>query len=178
MSRTYSKKDVEISYHQFHSGYPMVNVKDRSNNWNAIREAFPDADEKQLERAIGFWFDGAQELFWNEDAPDLLRECLGKSAKLYSAGRLGGWLVVEGLDPVDEWDAIALGRWRKFEAAIRRCVKSLTTAECAIEDIEANRWAEPMAERYNFVDRDGDDAVCLVDLKKQAIEAGYGAVVC
>lgn len=38
---------------------------------------------------------------------------------VYSAGRSGGWLVVDGLPDIDEWDAIALGRWRRFDAAIR-----------------------------------------------------------
>lgn len=39
--------------------------------------------------------------------------------KVYSDGCSYGWLIVEGLSPVEEWDAIALGRWRKFAKQIR-----------------------------------------------------------
>jgi hypothetical protein len=43
-------------------------------------------------------------------------------AKVYSDGRSGGWLVVHGLPDVETWDAIALGRWAKFNKMIRDLV--------------------------------------------------------
>lgn len=39
--------------------------------------------------------------------------------KVWQFGRSGGWLCVEGLPDVDEWDAIAVARWAKFEKWMR-----------------------------------------------------------
>lgn len=39
--------------------------------------------------------------------------------RVRSAGRSGGWLVVDGLPDVDDWDLQDLNRWRRFESLIR-----------------------------------------------------------
>lgn len=43
----------------------------------------------------------------------------------YSAGRSGGWLVVDGLPDIDDWDAIALNDWRRFH----KCVRAIADEE-------------------------------------------------
>ena len=65
-------------------------------------------------------WDIALESAWDYAREDLEDDCResnyfpGYSPKLYQTGRSGGWLVVEGLPPVSEWDAIMLTRWRRF----------------------------------------------------------------
>lgn len=38
--------------------------------------------------------------------------------QVYSEGRQGGWCVVHGLPDIEEWDAIALGRWARFAKGV------------------------------------------------------------
>ena len=38
---------------------------------------------------------------------------------LWQEGRSGGWVVVDGLPDIEEWDAIRLARWRRFERIAR-----------------------------------------------------------
>jgi hypothetical protein len=35
--------------------------------------------------------------------------------KVYAEGRSGGWAVVSGIGDVDEWNAVDLAKWRRFE---------------------------------------------------------------
>lgn len=48
-----------------------------------------------------------------------------RTVKVWSSGRSGGWLIVEGLPDIETWDAIAVARWARFEAAIRATVEDL-----------------------------------------------------
>lgn len=125
------KSDVEISYHQGHHGCPMVNVKHHLWVPDLIRK-YKDNGTHEFSDDAGFWawleeqwdssnYDAwdsadewARELCW-EDA----RECAHdiwpfRELGVWGAGRSGGWLVVEGLRPVEDWDAIELGRWARF----------------------------------------------------------------
>jgi hypothetical protein len=121
----FTKDDVERSYHQGHSGEPMVNVK--------VYDSLADGFRKFLENETpedGFnleWIeenvsdDHLEGVFWRvcesgwEQLQSDAEDIFGPSAKVYSAGRSGGWAVVEGLPDVDEWDAIFLAKWHKFE---------------------------------------------------------------
>lgn len=38
--------------------------------------------------------------------------------KVWSEGRQGGWCVVDGLPPIEDWDAIDLARWAKFQRLV------------------------------------------------------------
>lgn len=40
--------------------------------------------------------------------------------QVYSEGRQGGWCVVHGLPDIEEWDAIALGRWARFAKGVKQ----------------------------------------------------------
>jgi hypothetical protein len=105
----------------------MVNVKvpySRDRGWSAFREYDPDADPRFTEEWVEghvseetldayFWAacEGESEYYegWVReifDAPHLV---------VYAEGRSGGWRVVSGLRPVDEWDAVTLSKWRKVE---------------------------------------------------------------
>jgi hypothetical protein len=103
----------------------MVNVKvrtDMHDGWRKFRTANPDADPRFDEKWLGehcpdedgsrFWT--ACEWGWETLSEDA-REVFGRHVVIYAEGRSGGWCVVSGLRPVDEWDAITLAKWRRFE---------------------------------------------------------------
>ena len=45
--------------------------------------------------------------------------------KIYSDGRSGGWLVAHDLPDVEDWDAIAVGRWAKFARYVQATLDDL-----------------------------------------------------
>jgi hypothetical protein len=120
-----SKADVETSYHQGTTGRPMLDVKvwaTRDDIERVARQASELADplflewlrnvatDEQLESADSF----ARELGWEQATDDASNAFPNRSVKVWSAGRSGGWLVVDGLPDVADWDAIQLGQWRQF----------------------------------------------------------------
>ena len=65
------------------------------------------------------WFTFACEMEW-DTAEDTARDVLcNNRVKVWSEGRSGGWAVVDGLPDIDDWDAIMLARWRRFERIAR-----------------------------------------------------------
>jgi hypothetical protein len=121
-----SKADVQTSYHQSHSGQPMLNIKvwtTRDDIECAARQYGSElaeplflewlrnvATDEQLESADSF----ARELGWEMATDDAANAFPNRSVKVWSAGRSGGWLVVNGLPDVADWDAIQLGQWRQY----------------------------------------------------------------
>lgn len=179
---SYRKSDVDthgIGY--FGSQLPAVNVKVyRGVDVGEVMSRF-DCSEKNAITSLEYVFEAAQREFW-EDAPSLAREILrDNSIRVYSEGRSGGWLVVAGLPEVEKWDALMLSRWRKFERAMRDQVRWLSSGDFVFDVIGVNRWVEEGAERYNFLDKNGN-TVCMVDVHeaereaaKQYIEGVVGA---
>lgn len=49
-----------------------------------------------------------------EDLQSDAEYVLGKRVIVHSAGRSGGWCVIEGLPDVETWDAIAVSKWTRF----------------------------------------------------------------
>jgi hypothetical protein len=66
----------------------------------------------------------AREVGW-DDAIELAHEEWGDAVKVWSSGRSGGWLVVDGLADVEDWDAIELARWRRFQGRVEDLVAYL-----------------------------------------------------
>jgi len=179
MSRRYRKSDVQTHNDGGYSGpeYPAVNVKVYNCGFDNddIANHFK-CDERTAAQAGQFAWDSACQLFW-EQAPDTAVEILGAGVEVYSAGRSGGWLVVEGLADLESWDAVMVAKWGRFERAIKAEVKYRMSWDVIREDIEANRWAKVGAEMYNFIDTRNGEAKCIVDLKQQAVEAGFEPVI-
>jgi hypothetical protein len=73
-----------------------------------------------------------------EQASELATDIFGPFVKTWAEGRSGGWLVVVGLPPVEEWDAVALGRWRKFER-ICTLIKN-DVPRMYVESVYMNVW--------------------------------------
>jgi hypothetical protein len=120
---SYAKADVETRYENRRT-LPCVNVKvyagltrsvvDKVRNDNGGHDGFTLDWMEDNEERLRWTFESACEMGWETLQQDA-EEIFGKGVKVWSAGRSGGWAVVEGLPDVESWDAIALARWRKFE---------------------------------------------------------------
>ncbi len=98
------------------------------------------------------------------------REAKGKAAQQIDAVRRRNLSV-------DEWGSRLVTKWNKFQCLCEELIKDLTNPAYLLEEIEANRWNEPGAEQYNFLERADGATVCISEMKAQAIEAGFGPVV-
>lgn len=180
----YTKQDVEFHSDGYgQTAHPAVNVKVRNFGNNkgvsecgAVMAAFK-CSEAVAEKACEFAFDSACRAFW-DGAQDVADEAFGKGvAKVYQEGRSGGWLVVHGLPDLESWDAVMLGKWRKFEREIKADVADHTSWEYAEDAIRANRWAEEGAFQYNFIDGPDGKVLCFADLEKVYRDKRTGKVV-
>jgi hypothetical protein len=140
----YSKEDVEThSTSHYGPGLPAVNVKVRGD-WRRVTlplelgsvDGVPMRTDPLFSRE---WVESlasdTQESAWNtvcesgiESLIEDAREVLGPGVKVWQAGRSGGWLVVEGLPRLESWDAIALGKWRKWERYCRLAADDIPRA--------------------------------------------------
>ena len=121
------KDDVHTHYG---SDRPAVNVKvydTLADAWRKFEEGDDHDSGFTLEwvetRLAGDRYDS---LFWIacevqfeqavQDAVDILGV---RPEHVELDGRSGGWLVVTGLPDIEEWDAVQLSKWRKFERYAR-----------------------------------------------------------
>lgn len=157
---------------------PCINVK--VYRWGAyshnVAEHFGCTDST-AEQACQFHFESVQQRFWEEVQEQAAELWPAYSPKVWSAGRSGGWLVVDGLPEVESWDAIMVGKWSRLARWCREEIAYQFTREVIFDNIESNQWHKDGAELYNFLDRKDGAVVCIADLKQQAIEAGFGAIV-
>ena len=162
--RKYTRDDVQmhvVGYGYNGYGYnvlPAVNVKvyaqvtreiveevKREQAWEADG---PDLEwvESQLERSPD-WFDIACESeseYLREWGREIFAEA-GHRVKLWHEGGQGGWIVVDGLPGLEEWDAILLGKWRKFERIAREIADGVPAQMVTL--LLFNVW-EPMQEEH------------------------------
>jgi hypothetical protein len=128
---------VRRSYHQDYEGKPMVNVKVQSFDLpdgdafdDLVDGEFADLDPKlaRLDRAE---LRAQVDRFLQQDGSIFDVVCEGSyeyaehhaqttyfpdySVRVWSAGRSGGWAVVEGLPDVDTWGPDLLTKWSEFE---------------------------------------------------------------
>jgi hypothetical protein len=90
----------------------------------------------------------------------------GEKVTVDCQGRSGGWLVVLGLPPVEEWDAVMVSRWNKFQNDVRNDVDYQMGKEAMLEAIEANEWWKDGASQYNYIDTD-KGTLCLADVRAE-----------
>lgn len=119
---TYSKKNVQWHMDGMGPSVPAVNVKVRAfplldakylaaeDPEFTIEWVNEHLDEDELDRWFWIACDSSRDML-QEDA----HEIFGSWAKLYSEGRSAGWIMVDKIRDTDDWDAIELGKWRKFE---------------------------------------------------------------
>lgn len=157
--RKYTQDDVQqhtVGYG--HNVLPAVNVKVYANVTHGIVEEVnrdhgyaadgPDLEwvESQLEDSPD-WFDSACEFeseYLREWGAEIFAEA-GHRVKFWHEGRSGGWIVAKGLPDLEEWDAILLGKWRKFERIAREIANGVPYQMVAL--LLFNVW-EPMQEEH------------------------------
>ena len=161
----FRKADIETHSERFHGRKPAVNVKVYNYpNTSKVVDAFK-CSEPVASKALEYAFESAQQRFW-EDVQDVARDIFGPRVKVYSEGRSGGWLIVEGInEDVESWDAIAVAKWGRLVKWCQEEIESLTSWECVHEDIEANEWAKEGAELYNYMDLKDGRIVTMSELK-------------
>lgn len=102
----------------------------------------------------GWSYEAARDAF--EDCEEWAREAFpDHSPRVEQGGRSGGWLELAGLPPVSEWDAVMLGRWRRFERMVRAEVEDFPrrVAWLICANVYAHERAEEDAERARQVAR-------------------------
>ena len=144
------------------SGYvmPAINVKIYRSPWEVelplvlgSTSSAPDFvwepihTEPEFNRA---WIEAHQNAFewaWDITLEDSWRvleaaaaEIFGRDVQLFQDGRSGSWAVVQGLEHVENWDAIALGRWARFAKRARQIADDVPRA--ALETLYYNVFDE------------------------------------
>lgn len=173
------KAEIETYYERGCGRCPSINVKVHQFGTELTAEKL-HCDEATFEKAMGYAFESSQEMFWEEvqEIANYYLEEKGPFYKpnVYSAGRSGGHLIVSNLPDVETWDAIKVTAWGRFVKAIKSDIEWRCKAENILDDIESNEWNKPYSEKYNFLDTN-KGSVCIADMKKQAIDAGFGPIV-
>jgi hypothetical protein len=126
------KADIDLYYDRNGRWHPSVNVKvNDAWRWSkfaqdvALGEGGATTDEAKRFEAwcerhaedsrLEWLFEAACESGWESASCDL-DNVWGphNGLKVESRGRSGGHLIVIGLPEIEEWDAIALGRWARY----------------------------------------------------------------
>jgi hypothetical protein len=140
------KTDVQRSYHTGTAGWPMLNVKlHDAYTWRDRADVAAEVEGDTFCAGFAEWLATsatddildtattvASEMGWEravESAGEVFGEAFGhydhKRRRVWSAGRSGGWLVVEGLPDVETWDAVAVARWSRFAREVRAILDGL-----------------------------------------------------
>ena len=170
------KSDIQFHSDSYRAAHPALNVKCHSFPSGDDVTAHFKCEPEDGERAAGFAWDHACEMFW-EQIQELAEFHLGSGVEAYGEGRCSGWLVVHNLPDVETWDAVRVSAWGRFALDVKKDIAFRVSSEAVFEDIEANAWYKPHAEKFNFINRADGPPVCIADLKADAIAAGFGAVV-
>jgi hypothetical protein len=154
--KTYSRDDVETHSDGYSPGRPAVNVKVYGSLESAWAEFVKDEQPDE-----GFTLEWIREnvseetldaVFWQtcEHEFDYLtayattdEDAIFPAAQygrisVEREGRSGGWAVVDGLPEIEEWDAILLARWRKFERVAKGIAASVPLN--MLGSIYLNEW--------------------------------------
>jgi hypothetical protein len=156
--RGYSRDDVQTHREGFHGdALPAVNVK----VYRSLRDAWRDfeREEQPDARFTLEWVDehvsddALDAIFWHvcEAEYEYLEGWATEGDSLFPAdrvqlsreGRQGGWIVVDGLPELEEWDAVRIARWRRFERIARQIADGIPfqmLASIYLNDFE--RWAD------------------------------------
>jgi hypothetical protein len=180
MARRYRKVDIDRrTDNGYGAYYPAVNVKSyHFPSAEQVMAEWPGTDEATAQKALEFAYDMAQRIFWEywQDTTGGVENGLygnleyaffkshNNRLTVDCQGRSGGWLVVLGLPPVEEWDAIMVSAWSRFEKAVKEDVTFRTSWESVKEDIEANEWYKPYSSQYNFCET-AKGNICLADAR-------------
>lgn len=159
---TYTREDVDMHAYGFGPQRPAVNVKVYRTiqaAWAAfVRDEDPDegftlewieenVSESELDSL--FWDTCANEFEYLAAYATTDEDAIFPSQRygrvtVEPEGRSDGWAVVDGLPDIEEWDAILLARWRKFERVARDIADSVPLQ--MLSTIYINQWEWEQAE--------------------------------
>jgi hypothetical protein len=155
--RSYSSEDVQTHTDGYRDPLPAVNVKVYTTieqAWDQYqREEMPDPGftlewiednvsedllQARWENACEFEYECFEE--WATTAEDSLFP--GDNVTLEVQGRSGGWIAVRGLPDLEDWDAVLLARWRKFERIARDIADGIPYQVLSLLYINDYEWAQ------------------------------------
>lgn len=153
---------------------PAINIK--VYKMPNVTNLFPSISKEQSEKTENFCFNQACHDFWFS-VESMAESVFGENIDIYQAGRSGGWLVVDGLPEITEWDDEMISKWGHFKELVKTEIDYQMSSEVWESNILSNRWDEEGAENFNFFDDENGNTICISEMKKRAIEAGFGPVV-
>lgn len=181
----YKKSDIDRhSNDGYGAQYPAVNVKVTGRQIACTTEdiiaKFPDCSAEQAQKALEFAFEAECRAFWEywtdashgaengltESPDEPFAYFPGQHPHAHAVGRSAGWLIVQGLPPVEEWNGTMVARWGRFEKDVLADVEYHTSTECLLEGIECNEWYKEYSEQYNFCDGKDGKLVCMADVRQ------------
>ncbi len=171
----YKKTDIRVHRARLYAAdVPAVNVKVRKSLYPVVEAVMErwSVTKELAEKAVDLAFCTHQEQFWEYwgDESNINEYFPGNYAKVYSAGRSGGWLEVHNLKDLEYWDAIDVMRWYRFQRDVLLDVEYHTSKEVLLESIDSNDYYKPYSSQYNFVQRADGTSFCLADARQDVIE--------
>jgi hypothetical protein len=156
MARKYTRDDVEMHSDGFGPCRPAVNVKVYGSLESAWAEYVKDEGTDE-----GFTLEWVREnvsddhldaIFWNtcenefeylaswatSDDDAIFPAAQYGRVTIEREGRSGGGAVVAGLPDIEEWDAVLLARWRKFERVAKEIAASVPLN--MLSSLYINEW--------------------------------------
>lgn len=117
-----------------------IGGKDFARWWIDMEDNDQQANGDMVEEYHAF---AAESAF--EDAQNDAEYHFGSRVKVYQEGRSGGWLVVENLPDLEEWDAIMVGKWATFQKGVEAMVEAFP--ESLAEMVYINTYDSVLSER-------------------------------
>lgn len=127
---------VNVKRHLWEEDFPDAMLRDVAEESGEDPAAFLAWWKGQGWERIGEMIEGQDGYGWrwwafSSELESLSEWCSGADDALFpdhavtleTEGRSGGWIVARGLPDLEEWDAITLARWRKFERIVGEMVK-------------------------------------------------------
>lgn len=162
MTNIKCKADVQTSYHSGTEHMPMVNVKIYAGmhdlDWETIDiDRDPEHADFDLhwvnehvseEQQSQWWYHACEHGY--EQAETDAQEIFGEHVKVWSAGRMGGWVVVDKLPEIESWDALMLAKWKRFANFAR--AEADDTPRMTAELIYHNVYVEWRERQDQFAD--------------------------
>jgi hypothetical protein len=157
--RSYSRDDVQTHSDGYRESLPAVNIKVYTTidqAWDQFqREELAEEDsdftlewieENISEELLQARWEGACEFEYEyfeawatgKDGDSLFPD---DSVTLEIEGRSGGWIAVRGLPELEEWDAVRIARWRKFERIARDIADGIPYQVLSLVYINDYGWA-------------------------------------
>lgn len=180
----FKKTDVEMHSdgYGWSNAHPAIDVKVHGRLGASIDDVVEKfgCSKDQAEKALEMAFDAECHSFWEYwcDPGSMGNGLTGSPEYAYfphekvtveCQGRSGGWLVVKGLPPVEEWDAVMVSRWAKFQRHVLADMEFHISKEALLEAINMNQWWKEHSEPYNFYEKSNRESVCMADVKADVI---------